>query len=386
MKTDNDNFSMIAKTFAGLENVLADELEDLGAQNIEILKRAVKFSGNTKLMYEANYWCRTALRILKTIEIFEVNNESDLYNNVKKIKWWKYFDLEKTFAVNANINNSVFNNSTYVALKTKDAVVDLFREKFDKRPNIDRENPDIVINVHIFKNNCTLSLDSSGRSLDKRGYKLFNGDAPINEVLAAGMVLLSKWNKETDFLDPMCGSGTIIIEAALYAYNIAPGNFRKNYAFMNWADFDLSTWNKIVDDSYLKFFEFRHNIIGGDVSQKMCVISYKNIKNAKLHNDIEVYKKAFEDTFVYNNKVTIITNPPYGERLIVDDIVDLYKNIGDTLKKNYNGNAWIISSDISALKHIGLKPSKKIVLFNGQLECRFVKFEIYKGSKRINMN
>jgi len=382
IESKNNKFSMIAKTFAGLEDVLADELKKLGAEKIEILKRAVKFSGDKKLMYEANYWCRTALRILKPLDVFEVNNEKDLYNNIKKIKWWRYFDVEKTFVVKANISNTVFNNSNFVALKTKDAVVDLFREKLDKRPSISRENPDIVINVHIYKNDCTVSLDSSGRSLDKRGYKLFNGEAPVNEVLAAGMVLLSKWDKTTDFLDPMCGSGTILIEAALFAYNIPPGNYRQNFAFMNWKDFDPILWEKIIKESYLKFFDFEHKIIGGDISQKMCVIAYKNIKNAKLHKDIEIYKKAFEETFAYNDKVTIITNPPYGERLKTENIIELYKQIGDTLKKKYIGNAWIISSDMNALKHVGLKPAKKIPLYNGQLECRFVKFEVYKGSRK----
>ncbi len=374
---------MIAKTFSGLEEVLAGELKDLGAKEVKILKRAVIFKGNKQLMYEANYWCRTALRILKPIDYFNVDDEEDLYNKISHIHWWEYIDVDDTFAVDSVIKDSVFTHSKYVALKTKDAIVDQFRDKFNKRPSIDVKNPDLRINIHIFKEKCTVSLDSSGSSLDKRGYKKVVGAAPINEVLAAGLILLSGWQRDCNFIDPMCGSGTILIEAALFANNIAPGYYKKDFGFMKWKDFEPLLWNKIIKDSYTKQKEFEYEIIGSDISNEMISIAKKNIEFAKMHKDIQLRAKSMETMNPPEGKGIIITNPPYGRRLKVDNIIQLYKNIGDTLKNKYTAYyAWILSSDLNALKFIGLRPSRKIKVFNGQLECRFVKFEIYKGSKK----
>ncbi|MEA3316600.1 MAG: THUMP domain-containing protein, partial [Bacteroidota bacterium] len=214
---------MIAKTFKGLENVLAKELELLNATDIEILNRAVSFSGNKELLYKANFHLRTALKILVPIKKFKANNEHELYKEVKKIRWAKYLELEGTFAVDSVVNSEIFTHSKYVAYKVKDAIVDQYRENFNIRPSVNTKNPSLQINIHISENNCSLSIDSSGESLHKRGYRLKATEAPLNEVLAAGMIYMSEWDKKSTFVDPMCGSGTLLIEAALIANNIPPG-------------------------------------------------------------------------------------------------------------------------------------------------------------------
>lgn len=383
MENKKTTFQLIAKTLFGLEEILAGDLTGIGALDVEILKRAVSFRGDNELMYKANYLCRTALRILKPIAGFEVDNEDDLYRNVRKIEWWKYMDVDDTLAIDGVVSNSVFTHSKYVALKTKDAIVDSFREKFDKRPSVNIVNPTLRINTHIYKNQCTLSLDSSGDSLHKRGYRIITDKAPINEVLAAGMILLSGWQKDCNFVDPMCGSGTILIEAALFANNIPPGYYRKGFGFEKWKDFDADLWNNIKKESLSEQTEFEYKIIGSDSSRKAIGIAKQNKRFASLHKDIEICYNSIENQVPPEGKGMLITNPPYGERLKSDDLIQLYKTIGDVLKKKYNGyTAWIISSDPEVLKFVGLKPSKKIILFNGPLECRFAKYEIYEGSRK----
>jgi len=377
---------LLAKTLFGLEQVLADELKAIGAEDIEILKRAVSFTGDKEIMYRSNYCCRTALRILKPIAKFSVNSADELYNNVKRINWPQYLDLNGTFAIDETVGSSVFSHTKFVALKAKDAIADRFRMKFGKRPSVDVRNPDLRINIHIYKEDCTVSIDSSGDPLYKRGYRILTDKAPINEILAAGMILLSGWEKDCNFIDPMCGSGTILIEAAMYANNIPPGVFR-SFGFEKWNDFDKKLWEKIVEDESSKQCDFNFEIVGSDRSYKAVEIARQNLKEANLQNHITLFHNSIEKQSPPKAKGIMITNPPYGERMEVNDQIELYKKIGDSLKKNYAGySAWLISSDFNALKNIGLRPSRKIALFNGQLECKYLRFDIYEGSKKQKYN
>ena len=379
----SEKFSMVAKTMTGLEEILANELNNIGATDIELSNRAVTFTGDKELMYKANYWSRTALHILKPIAGFYIRREEDLYKKIYDIQWEDYMNATGTLAVDAVVNASVMTHSHYVSLKTKDAIVDRFRDYTERRPNVDIENPDIRVNIHLFKNYCSVSLDSSGYSLHKRGYRIKTGVAPISEVLAAGIILLSGWDKQSNFIDPVCGSGTIVCEAAMIANNIPPGYYRKTFGFEKWKDFDLNLWKKIKMDAINEQIEFEYDIIGSDISSEAIEIARENAKSARLHKDIVFEVKSFEEQIPPEDGGILIMNPPYGERIVPEDIIKLYQEVGNALKKNYNGyNAWIISSDFNALKFIGLKPTRKITLFNGPLECKLAKFEIYQGSKK----
>jgi putative N6-adenine-specific DNA methylase len=373
----------IAKTFAGLENVLAQELTNIGAEKVRVLKRAVEFFGDKKLMYKANYLCRTALRILKPIAEFEAFNEDQLYDEVKKINWEEYLSLNKTFAIDGITNQSNIDHSKYLALKTKDAIADFFREKYDKRPNVSTRNPDLSLNVRIFKNRCTVSTDSSGESLHKRGYRVATGLAPMNEVLAAGLILLSGWDKKSNFIDPMCGSGTIPIEAAMYALNIPAGYFKEDYIFKQWNDFDKELWEEVKEEAFANRTEFKHSIIASDWSGRVMSVANENFISADVASLITQKTTFFEDLVPPENGGVLIMNPPYGQRMKVNDIYDFYKKIGDKLKKDFNGyEAWIISADLKAIKNVGLKPDQKIQLYNGPLESSFYKFSIYEGTRK----
>ena len=375
------NFYMLAKTMYGLEEILADELKNLGAQNIKIQNRAVSFKGDTGFMYKANLNLRTCLRILKPIQTFQAHNEKELYKNILKIDWEKYLTTESTFATHATTNSEVFNHSKYASLLVKDGIADYFRNKYDKRPNVDPENPDLTINLHINKHTCTVSLDSSGESLHKRGYKLETIIAPMNEVLASGLILLSGWNKQDNFHDPMCGSGTLLIEAAMIAYNIPANIFRNKFGFESWKDFDSELFEKIKDVSLNKEVDFKGTITGGDNFQKAIRISRKNIENALMFENIKVKNEDFFETSIKENSF-VIFNPPYGERIELG-INEFYEKVGDSLKNNYkNCTVWIISSDLENMKMIGLKPTKKINLMNANLKCSFREFKIYVGSKK----
>jgi putative N6-adenine-specific DNA methylase len=377
----NDNFYMLAKTIFGLEEILAEELRKLGAQDVKPMNRAVSFKGDTGFMYKANLNLRTALRILKPIDHFQAHDEKELYHKLCEIDWTEIFNLDSTFATNATTHSEVFTHSKYASLVMKDAIVDTFRKKFDKRPNVDPEMPDVSINLHIAKHTCTVSLDSSGDSLHKRGYKLNAVTAPINEVLAAGLILLSDWNKISDFHDPMCGSGTLLIEAALIAYNIPVNIFRDRFGFEGWHDFDKKLWEKIKEVSLDKETQYCGKITGSDNFQKAVRISRKNIENALLSDNIKVKTEDF-----FNNTIEagtfVLFNPPYGERIPIE-VYEFYEKVGNTLKHNYKGcSVWLISSDIENMKFIGLRPSRKIKVMNGKLECSFRKFEVYEGSKK----
>ncbi|MCH7534768.1 MAG: class I SAM-dependent RNA methyltransferase [Bacteroidetes bacterium] len=373
----------IAKTFHGLEEVLAEELVALGATNVEPIRRAVYFEGNHSVLYKANLYGRTILRILKPLFSFEASNEKDLYKGIYEYDWEQYISIDKTFAIDTTVKSDFFTHSKYVAYKTKDAIVDQFNKKIERRPNIDVTNPDIKINVHIFKNRVNISLDSTGESLHRRGYRDDAHVAPINEVLAAGMILLSGWDPTTTFVDPMCGSGTLLLEAAMIACNLPPARNRKHFNFMNWPDFDRDLWKKIKAESEIKSFP-NYKIYGSDIMRNNMGKIDRVFSKIDFSQEIRLKRKAFEQLESPGDEGIVIMNPPYGERIQLADSIELYQMIGDQLKKNFAGfDAWIISSNLQAIKRVGLKPSKKIVLFNGALECKFVKFSLYKGSKKI---
>lgn len=378
-KQMEQEFELIAKTFMGLEPVLAKELTELGADNVQIGRRMVSFTGNKEMMYRANFQLHTAIRILKPIAHFKAKSADDVYEEVKKIDWTQYIGLEKTFAVDSVVFSEEFRHSKFVSYKVKDAIVDQFREKTGKRPNISVANPDIRLNMHIAEDQCTLSLDSSGESLHRRGYRQESVEAPLNEVLAAGMILMTGWHGETDFIDPMCGSGTLLIEAALIARNMAPGLFRKEYAFEKWADFDKDLFDNIYNDDS-KEREFDHKIYGYDVDIKAVNTARLNVKAAGLTSDITVTEADFKDFTQPAEKSIIVTNPPYGERISTPDLLGTYRMIGERLKHQFlNNDAWVLSYREECFDQIGLKPSLKIPVYNGSLECEFRKYQIFDG-------
>ena len=374
-----DEQELIAKTFMGLEPVLAKELTQLGANNVKIGRRMVSFTGDKEMMYRANFQLHTAIRILKPIRHFKARSADDVYEEIKKIDWTEFLTTEKTFAVDAVVFSEEFRHSKFVSYKVKDAIVDQFREATGKRPNISVANPDIRLNIHVAEDKCTLSLDSSGESLHRRGYRQESVEAPLNEVLAAGMILMSGWQGDTDFIDPMCGSGTLLIEAALIAKNMAPGLFRKEYAFEKWPDFDSELFDRIYNDESQER-EFNHHIYGYDIDMKAVNTALLNVKAAGLTSVITVKQQDFKAFTQPANKSIIITNPPYGERISTPDLLGTYKMIGERLKHQFlNNDAWVLSYREECFDQIGLKPSIKIPLYNGSLECEFRKYQIFDG-------
>ncbi|MCX6281944.1 MAG: THUMP domain-containing protein [Bacteroidetes bacterium] len=374
---------MVAKTISGLEPILKAELDDIGALNTEVMNRSVSFEGDKSCMYRANYLCRSALRILLPVHVFDINAQEDLYREIKEFPWEDHLDSDSTLAIDAVISYTVFTNSQFVAQKTKDAIVDRFREKTGKRPSVDLENPTLRVNVHLFKNTCTVSLDASGQSLHKRGYRKQTGIAPLNEVLAAGLILLSGWDRKKPLLDPMCGSGTILIEAAMLASAMPSGYFRNEYGFMKWKDFDETLWETVKSEALAVINHHETTrIVGFDKSVMSLKRAAENVGFAGLDRDIYLKRSAFEDSVPPSAEGIIIMNPPYDERIELEDSVGFYKMIGNVLKRKYSGyKAWVISSDLEAIKFIGLKPSRKIRIFNGPLECRFLGFDLYEGKK-----
>jgi len=383
LKKENQTFRLVAKTTAGLEPVLAAELEALGATNIEAVTRAVAFDADTRLMYKSNYCLRTALSILKPVTSFRAADERQLYDQIFNIQWHEYLDVDQTFAIDAVVGGGRFTHSQFVAFKAKDAIADQFRERFGKRPSVDTENPFLRINLHISNDQVNVSLNTSGDSLYKRGYRDRVDKAPMNEVLAAGLIKLSGWQADMNFVDTMCGSGTLVIEAAMAGMNIPAGYFRDGFAFKHWQDFDAELWKEVVAEADAGMTDPEIQIIGSDRSFKAIEIAQENVRNAHLHKDIKILKKNMEEFIPPPPPGMLIINPPYGERLEEDDIKELYSAIGDSLKRSFKGyTAWVISSDFNALKYIGLKPSKKITVYNGPLECRFVRFDIFEGSHK----
>ena len=380
----SDNFKMIAKTFYGFEEILSEELLKLGAQKIIKGNRNVSFYGDKGFMYKSNISLRTALKIIKPIKEFKFKDIDEYYKKIYEIKWEDYLDFNSSFLINSVVFNSkIFNNSKFTSLKAKDAIVDRFRNKFKNRPSINSFNPELKIEIHVNKNFCTISLDSSGESLHKRGYKKYNSAAPLNEVLAAGIILMSEWDKKSDLLDPMCGTGTFLIEAAMIARNIAPNLNRLAFAFEKWKDWDNELFETIEESVKSKEIEFEHKLYGFDISSAMIKKAEKNIEISDLGVDIEIVKKDFLTSIkTDNDKLHVLINPPYDKRISAD-VSQLYKKIGDTLKNNYlYSDVWIITANLEAIKSIGLKSSKKIKLFNANLESRLLNYKIYPGSKK----
>ena len=382
---ENGKHTIVVKTFAGLEQVLSNELKAIGAEEIKVLNRAVSIKGDDEVLYKANYLCRTALRVLVLIDTFKISNEEDLYNRIAKTNWSKYMDVDHTFAIDANVYNSVLTHTKYAALKMKDAIVDQFRRKFNTRPDVETKHPDFRLSIHIESNNCSLYIDSSGNSLSRRGYRVAANEAPMNEVLASGLIKLAKWDCKSNFIDPMCGSGTILIEAAMMACNIPAGYYRRYFSFINWKNFNADIWKKIISESEANIIEPDCRIIGSDISNKSLEIAKQNIKRARLHHDIELKQVSIQDSEAPEDKGFLLTNPPYDERLEIEDATVLYEEIGDTLKNKYQGcTAWMITSNRDALRFVGLATSKRISVFNGALECDFVKYDLYEGTKKIS--
>ncbi|MDR2042484.1 MAG: THUMP domain-containing protein, partial [Tannerella sp.] len=375
-------FGMIAKTLYGLEDVLAKELVAAGAEEVETGRRMVSFSGDKALLYKTNFACRTALRILKPIARFKADHADTVYREVKEIAWERYLSPEQTFAVDAVVYSEKFNHSKFVAYRTKDAVADYFNDRCGKRPSVRVNNPDIYINIHISHDDCTVSLDSSGESLHKRGYRVSQVDAPLNEVLAAGMILQTGWHGESGFIDPMCGSGTLLIEAAMIALNIAPGIFRKTYAFERWPDFDRELLEEIYnDESAERAFEYK--CYGSDISPAAVEKAMKNVRSAGLSKYIEIKTKPFQQYTEAPQTGILVTNPPYGERISPADIFELYAMIGERLKHVFAGyEAWILSYKDECFEQIGLRPKRKIRLMNGDLECEYRCYELFDGKHK----
>ena len=375
------NFRLVAKTSFGLEQVLADEIKAIGGQNITLGNRAVFYEGDLKIIYKSNYFLRTALRVLKEIEFFHFKNVDQFYLKCKNIDWRQYLNVDQSFVIHSTIGNSRdFSNSMFASLKAKDAIADYFRDKLGKRPNVDTETPEIVIDLHVHGDSCTISLDSSGESLHKRGYRINQGEAPLNEVLAAGMIKLAGWKGDSDFLDPMCGSGTLPIEAAMIAYNIPAGKFRKNYSFENWQDYDQLLFDDIKKSMVRK--DFNYNIFASDISGSNLLNAQTNARRALVFNKIKFQVSDFKDLKIDFNNGVIIINPPYGERLKEKDINDLYAMMGERLKHQFAGNsAWILSSSMESFKYVGLKPEVRMDLFNGSLKCKFNNYKLFSGKR-----
>ena len=379
-------FQMLAKTFKGLEQVLAKELVELGANNVQIERRAVSFTGDKRMLYMANFCLRTASRILVPITQFKARHTDDIYEQVKHIDWSEYMTTQMTFQIDATVYSDYFRHSQFVTYRVKDAIVDWWMERGGVRPSVKLTNPDLYLNVHIGGDIVTISLDSSGESLHKRGYRVANTQAPINEALAAGMLLLAGWNGQSDFYDPMCGSGTLLIEAAMIARNIAPGIYRKGFAFEKWANFDADLFEDVYSDDSRER-EFEHKIYGSDAGFYAVQTATKNIESAGLQRDIEVKQIRVQELRLADQDTDgalVMINPPYGERLAQDkDVLNLYKDMGTALKHQFSGaTAWIISSNDEALKCIGLRPAKRVRLVNGDLDCWFNQYVLFKGDHK----
>lgn len=382
----NGSFEMLAKTLFGLEGILSREIESFGGKVLANENRMVRFTGGKDVLYRVNYHARTAVRVLKPLFDFKAGNEDELYKQILNFRWDEVFQVNQTFSVNSVVHSDYFKHSHYIALKAKDAIVDRFRKDHGIRPSVNTKDPDVVINIHISNKSCNVSLDSSGESLHKRGYRIGHGDASLNEVLAAGMISLTGWNGSVPFIDPMCGSGTLLIEAAILAYGIPPGSFGRKYSFQNWADYDPDLFAKVSNERRQGPFEVRE-IVGSDNSGKQVRVARMNVFNARLMDKIKLKVKSMEDLHMPFSEGLMVMNPPYGERIKPEDINELYTMTGNILKRNFSGyTAWILSGNPGSMKRVGLHPSENHILYNADIKCQFRKFELYQGSKKASKN
>lgn len=381
---DTENLQIQIKTFFGLEEVLAEEVKKLGGRNVEVKNRAVNCEGDLGFLYKVNYSARTALKVIVPLITFKAWNENRFYDKLFDFPWEDFMSVDQTFAIDATVYSERFKHSQFMALKMKDAIADYFKFKYRRRPDVDPKNPDIKFHLHIDRELVTVSLDSSGDALFKRGYRKEQGEAPLNEVLASGMLQLAGWDGKGNFLDPMCGSGTLLIEAAMIAMDLPAQIFRKRFAFQNWKNYDAELFQKIKEFRIARVKEFSGKILGFDIDQKMLDAAQVNIETAEMEDVIEIRKQNFFESQKELFPLLMVFNPPYDERIAISD-EDFYKKIGDTFKKSYpNTLAWLISSDLEAVKKIGLRPSRKIKLFNGKLETRFLQYEMYEGTKKTH--
>jgi putative N6-adenine-specific DNA methylase len=382
---EKENLTLIAKTLAGLENVLATELQALGAKNVQPQKRAVSFEGDTELIYKANLWCRTAMSILKPLFDFTFENQQEYYDILYAYQWDEIFTVDKTISINALAFNSEFTNTHFLAQRTKDAIADYFKEKTGKRPSVDIDDPQIKINIYIHQNRCSVSLDSSGAPLFKRGYRRKNVAAPLNEVLGAGLILLSGWDKQQPFYDPMCGSGTFSIEAGMMALNMAPSIFRRHFSFQHWQGYNETQWENLREEARNVQLKTVPDILASDISNSSMDAARQNLMEAGLLGKVKLEKKDFFISTPVHQSGTILLNPPYGVRLHDDNLKDYYQNMGTTLKHNYSGfEAWIISPDKALTHKIGLRHISQQLVYNGPIECRFLGYQLYKGTKKVH--
>lgn len=378
----NDTSCFVAKTFAGLEPLLADELTALGARNCTVMSRSVAFEGGADMLYRANYFSRLALRVLWRQKTFTFANNRQFYEQVFDFPAEQFMGPDHTLAVHATIADTIFKTPLYASLLAKDAVCDRFRDRCGRRPSVDKDNPDVQLHLHVYKNEAQLFLDSSGESLHKRGYKARSHPAPINEVVAAAMLKLSGWHGECDLIDPMCGGATILIEAAMRALNIPAGFYRRDYGFCHWKTFDAGQWREVRKTADIRD-DVDVNFYGSDISPQFLEIAAANVRRARLEDFIRLERRDMRQARPARAPALVMTNPPYGERLAVEDPNEFYSEIGDSLKNNFSGcRAFVISSDMDALKHIGLKPSMKARLFNGPLKCRLVGYDLFSGDRK----
>jgi putative N6-adenine-specific DNA methylase len=377
-------FPIVVKTLTGLEELLAEELRQQGVQEPKVLRRGVSFQGGLEQLYRANMFCRTAISVLREIGSFSFSSQDDFYQKMRELDWGTHFGVEKTIVIySVAARSELFTNTLFLSQLSKDAIVDAFREKTGERPSVNRDEADIRLNIYVNDNRCIVSLDSSGEPLFKRGYRREGGGAPLNEVLAAGLIMLSGWDKQSNFVDPMCGSATFSIEAGLMANDIAPGSMRKAFSFQNWNDYDAGLWEAIRAEAKNNQVGSRITIMASDMNAKVLDIARKNIMEAGLMGQIKLQRQEFFQFHPPAGGGWVMLNPPYGQRLKQENLPEFYRSIGDTLKNNYPGyKAGIITSDISAMKSIGLKPVLRTTVFNGALECKYMVYELFRGSHK----
>ncbi len=375
----NSTLNCFAAVPRGAEELAAAELAALGISGAQPGKGGVAFSTDRSGLYRANLWLRTASRVLVQLALFPCSSPAELYAGVHAVPWQELITPEMTLAVDCSLRDSALTHSGFVALKTKDAVVDRIRESCGSRPNVDTASPDVRINVHLHKNLCTISLDSSGDSLDRRGYRLERNEAPLRETLAATVVALTGWDGSVPLADPMCGSGTIPVEAALMAAHIPPG-FQRDFGFQRWLDFDKELWEGICADAEVGIRRLPVGLITGyDLDNRALLLAGRNVAKAGLEGQIHFFHAALQDFRPEGDKGVVILNPPYGKRLGEDDdLRELYCQIGDVMKKYCRGwTGYVLTGNLELAKYIGLKASRRYVLFNGAIECRLLKYDLY---------